>query len=60
MAGPGPTIQIPRWIQLVVLPLSRVGRAPFQLRGQLIGLAIHMLLIGLPIALWARLSVPRQ
>jgi hypothetical protein len=24
MAGPGPTIQIPRWIQLVVLPVVLV------------------------------------
>jgi uncharacterized membrane protein YagU involved in acid resistance len=48
------------FMQLVVLPLSRVGRAPFQLRGQLTGLVIHMLLIGLPIALWARVSVARR
>ena len=28
MAGPGPTIQIPRWIQLVVLPVAARVRVP--------------------------------
>ena len=46
------------FMQLVVLPLSRAGRPPFQFRAQLTGLAIHMVLIGLPIALCARLSAP--
>jgi hypothetical protein len=48
------------FMQLVVLPLSRVGRAPFSLRGQLTGLAIHMVLIGLPIALCERASARRR
>lgn len=39
------------FMQLVVLPLSAYGRRPFSLQLTLIGIAIHMLCVGLPIAL---------
>jgi len=42
------------FMQLVVLPLSAYGRRPFSLQLTLIGIAIHMLCVGLPIALAAR------
>jgi uncharacterized membrane protein YagU involved in acid resistance len=42
------------FMQLVVLPLSAYARRPFSLEITLIGIAIHMVCVGLPIALAAR------
>ena len=46
------------FMQLVVLPLSAYGGRPFSLRLALIGIAIHMLCVGLPIALAAQRFAP--
>jgi uncharacterized membrane protein YagU involved in acid resistance len=42
------------FMQLVVLPLSAIGRGPFSLKFTLIGLAIHIICVGLPIAVVTR------
>ena len=47
------------FMQNVVLPLSRAAHRPFVLRGMLIGIAIHIVCVGLPISLAVRkLSQP--
>jgi hypothetical protein len=38
------------FMQLVVLPLSAIGKNPFSLKFTIIGLAIHVICVGLPIA----------
>jgi hypothetical protein len=55
----GPLFGIIAWLgmNLVVLPLSAVTRQPRTLQGVIQGLIVHMVLIGLPIALSARRSV---
>jgi uncharacterized membrane protein YagU involved in acid resistance len=40
------------FMQLVVVPLSREPQRPFTLRGVVVGMAIHIVCVGLPIA-WA-------
>jgi hypothetical protein len=47
------------FMQLVVLPLSRFGRHRFSLQLTLIGIAIHIVCVGLPIALAASRFVGR-
>src|SRR5512144_1039312 len=64
MAGPGPTIQIPRWIQLVVLP---VGLVLAFLLAQTLGHVLFLFLTASVIALalnplvrdLTRLKIPR-
>lgn len=46
------------FMQLVVLPLSAYGHHPFSWRITLIGIAIHMACVGLPIALAADSQQP--
>ena len=48
------------FMQLVVLPLSAYGRRPFSPRLTLIGIAIHMVCVGLPIALAASRFSPHR
>jgi len=54
LAGPLYGIAVYWFMQLVVLPLSRYAHRRFSLRITLIGIAIHMVCVGLPIALAAR------
>jgi hypothetical protein len=54
VAGPLYGIAVYWFMQLVVLPLSRYAHRRFSLEITLIGIAIHMLCVGLPIALSAR------
>ena len=54
LAGPLYGIAVYFFMQLVVLPLSRYGRHGFSLRLTLIGIAIHMVCIGPPIAIATR------
>lgn len=54
IAGPLYGIAVYWFMQLVVLPLSRYAHRPSSLRITLIGIAIHMVCVGLPIALTAR------
>lgn len=51
VAGPLYGLAVYFWMQLVVLPLSRIGYRPLSVKGVLIGGTIHMLCVGLPIAL---------
>ena len=51
LAGPLYGIAVYWFMQLVVLPLSRFARHRFSIRLTLIGIAIHMACVGLPIAL---------
>lgn len=44
----GPLVHF--FMQLVVLPLSAIGRNPFSLKFTMIGLVIHIICVGLPIA----------
>ncbi len=60
LAGPLYGIAVFWFMQLVVLPLSRFARQRFSLRLTLIGIAIHMVCVGLPIALAARRFAPKQ
>lgn len=53
VSGPLYGIAVYWFMQLVVLPLSRYARHGFSLRLTLIGIAIHMVCVGLPIALAA-------
>ena len=53
LAGPLYGIAVYWFMQLVVVPLSRFARHRFSLRLTLIGIAIHMVCVGLPIALAA-------
>ena len=39
-------------MQIVVVPLSRIGWQPFSLSGTALGLVIHVVCVGLPISLW--------
>jgi uncharacterized membrane protein YagU involved in acid resistance len=54
LAGPLYGIAVYWFMQLVVLPLSRYAHRRFSLEITLIGIAIHMVCVGLPIALAAR------
>ena len=54
LAGPLYGIAVYWFMQLVVLPLSRYAHPRFSLEITLIGIAIHMVCVGLPIALAAR------
>lgn len=54
IAGPLYGIAVYWFMQLVVLPLSRYAHRRFSLRITLVGIAIHMVCVGLPIALTAR------
>jgi uncharacterized membrane protein YagU involved in acid resistance len=54
IAGPLYGIAVYWFMQLVVLPLSRYTHRRFLLRITLIGIGIHMVCVGLPIALTAR------
>jgi hypothetical protein len=54
LAGPLYGITVYWFMQLVVLPLSRYAHHRFSLEITLIGIAIHMACVGLPIALTAR------
>lgn len=42
------------FMNLVVLPLSAIAKRPFTTSGVLIGLAVHIVCVGLPIALTVR------
>ncbi len=53
LAGPLYGIAVYWFMQLVVLPLSRYAHRRFSLEITLIGIAIHMVCVGLPIALAA-------
>jgi hypothetical protein len=46
------------FMQLVVIPLSAIGPRPFSLNATIIGLAIHIPCVGLPIALTLRRYAP--
>ena len=54
IAGPLYGIAVYWFMQLAVLPLSRYDPHPFSLELTLIGIAIHMVCVGPPIALAAR------
>ncbi len=54
LAGPLYGIAVYWFMQLVVLPLSRYAHHGFSIELTLIGIAIHMVCVGLPIALAAR------
>jgi hypothetical protein len=54
LAGPLYGIAVYWFMQLAVLPLSRYAHHRFSLEITLIGIAIHMVCVGLPIALTAR------
>jgi hypothetical protein len=54
LAGPLYGIAVYWFMQLVVLPLSRYAHRRFSLQITLIGIAIHVVCVGLPIALAAR------
>jgi hypothetical protein len=54
IAGPLYGIAVYWFMQIVVLPLSRYAHRRFSLEITLIGIAIHMVCVGLPIALAAR------
>jgi len=54
LAGPLYGLAVYWFMQLVVLPLSRYGHRPFSLELALIGIAIHMVCVGPPIAFAAR------
>jgi hypothetical protein len=54
LAGPLYGIIVYWFMQLVVLPLSRYAHQSFSLEITLIGIAIHMVCVGLPIALATR------
>jgi hypothetical protein len=42
-------------MRLIVLPLSALhARGPYQLKDLILGLAVHMVVVGLPIALSVR------
>ena len=60
ISGPLYGIAVYWFMQLVVLPLSRYARHGFSLRLTLIGIAIHMVCVGLPIALAASRFARRQ
>ena len=48
------------FMQFVVLPLSRFATMPFNARAFVTGLAIHILFVGLPIALIAERSMTQS
>jgi len=54
IAGPLYGIAVYWFMQLLVLPLSRYAHRRFSFRITVIGIAIHMVCVGLPIALIAR------
>lgn len=54
IAGPLYGAAVHCFMQFVVLPLSAVRAAPFSSREFIIGLIIHILFVGLPIALTVR------
>jgi hypothetical protein len=43
-------------MQIIVLPLSAIGKPPFSFAAPLQGIIVHILCVGLPIALAARLA----
>lgn len=53
-AGPLYGIVVYFFMNRVVVPLSAARKFPFSLRGMLIGIAIHIVCVGLPIALVTR------
>lgn len=54
LSGPLYGVCVHLVMQFVVVPLSVIGRRPQTLRGFLIGLAIHMIVVGPAIALTLR------
>lgn len=60
IAGPLYGIIVYWFMQLVVLPLSRYGHPRFSLEPTLVGMAIHMVCVGPPIALAARRYADRE
>jgi hypothetical protein len=60
IAGPLYGIAVYWFMQLVVLPLSRYAHRPFSLELTLIGIAIHMVCVGPPIAFAASRYVAYQ
>jgi ABC-type multidrug transport system fused ATPase/permease subunit len=59
LAGPLYGIAVYWFMQLIVLPLSRFAHRPFSLEITLIGIAIHMVCVGPPIAIAARYFTSR-
>jgi hypothetical protein len=54
LAGPLYGIAVYFFMNRIVVPLSAARQFPFSLRGMLIGVAIHIVCVGLPIALVTR------
>jgi hypothetical protein len=54
LCGPAYGVAVYFFMQYVVVPLSLVRQGTFSLRGLVQGLAVHVLAVGLPIALSAR------
>jgi hypothetical protein len=47
-------------MQIIVLPISAIGKPPFSFANPLQGIIIHIFCVGLPIALLARRSVEKH
>jgi hypothetical protein len=54
LCGPAYGVAVYFFMQYLVVPLSLIRQGPFSLRGLLQGLAVHVLVVGLPISLSAR------
>ncbi len=56
IAGPLYGIAVYFIMGYVIVPMSRVAQPPFNIRGLITGIIIHMLFVGTPVALWAKRS----